>query len=541
MLNHFVSFIHKFPRVRRFPHKASFVMLIGVSAVTLTLWQALRIQQQEALRLRVQQKTANISYAIEQEIEGSILALERMGNRWEQSGKPDRGIWEADAALYVKHYGTFQAIAWADSSFRIQWVVSSLGNEATQGSNVMSEFRRRQAISRAISHRRPAIAHTVPLMQGGRGFLVYVPIFRQNQFEGLIIGVCRTQALLDKVVKGMEMQGTGGDGVNLYDGSDLIYTYRPSPNSAYQQWGKPGSVSVREMEWQLNIAPGQEIINKTYSPIAEIVLGVGLILAILLATIVELSLITYQQSHNYAVEIGRALVAEKRLNDLKSQFITAASHEFRTPLAIIASSTGILEEYYDKLAMKQRQKHLQRIQSSVEHMVNILEDVLMIEQIDKGKMECNPTEINLEEFCNVLIKKAEPDVPHSRIEILSSLSEVSAKNSITLDGQLVWQVLNNLLSNALKYSPPGSPIFLNIHCQYQKLVFEVRDQGIGIPKEDLEEIFTPFHRGSNVGTIPGTGLGLTLVKRCVNLHAGTITVNSEPGSGTCVIVHIPIH
>lgn len=534
---------------RQCQQKIPFAILVGVTFATLVLWQALRIQQHRITELRIQHETANISYAIEQEIQESIFALERMASRWDHAGKPERALWEADAALYVQHYGTFQAIAWVDPSFYIQWVVPQLGNEASQGFNVISESRRREAIKRAIFQRHTVVTRTVILAQGGRGFLVYVPIFHDHEFEGLIMGAFRSQVLLDKVVGGLEQQGSGEYAVTLYDGTDEIYTHRVLDRSINQQWSQPKIIQFREVMWQLTITPSQKFLNETFSPIPTIVLGGGLLLAILLATIAKLVLITYEQNRRTSVEITKALSAEKHLNTLKSQFITSASHQFRTPLAVISSSAGVLEDYYDKLEAIKRQKHLRRIQEAVHHMVNILEDILMIEQMEKGKLKCNIQTIDLNQFYENLVKEFALSDSQFRIvvsystatETHASSSNIAVATRISVDEQLIRQILSNLLSNALKYSPPDSPVFFDIRYRLQRVEFEIRDQGIGIPKDDLAEIFTPFHRGSNVGTTPGTGLGLTLVKRCVTLHNGTIAIHSESGSGTCVKVHIPAY
>ena len=534
---------------RRLHQKVPWAILLTVSAASLLLWQILRAHQVENIRLQVQQEKVNLSYAIEQEMKGAIFALERMTNRWEQSGKPERSRWESDAALYVKHYGTFQAIAWADPDFRIQWVVPLLGNEASQGFNLLSESHRRATIEKAIAQHQTAVTPTIPLIQGGQGFLVYMPVFHQKRFAGVIIGAFRIRALLDKVVKGLEQQGSGEYAVQLYDGPHQIYYYRQPAPKLHPSWSQVGQLNGGGVFWHLKVAPSQQLLAATYSPIAEFVLGVGLVLGLLLAIIAHLGLITYEQNQKTAAEIARSLAAEKQLNAFKSQFITSASHEFRTPLAIISSSTGILEDYYDRLETAKRQKHLQRIQHSVRHLEQILEDVLMIEQIEKGKLKFTPSQVDLEQVYRSIIKEVEQDIAQSLIVVTLSThpgtdgfpSQSSVASFIALDEQLVRQILINLLSNAVKYSSAENPVFLNICYQPQTLVFEIKDQGIGIPEEDLKQIFTPFYRGSNVGKIPGTGLGLTLVNQCVKLHGGTIAVNSRPGSGTCVAVCIPIY
>jgi signal transduction histidine kinase len=217
------------------------------------------------------------------------------------------------------------------------------------------------------------------------------------------------------------------------------------------------------------------------------------------------------------IEIRKALIQEKELNELKTRFITTASHEFRTPLGIISSSTGLLEDYDHKLDRPKKLKHWQRIQSAVKHMTTLLEDILLIYQTDAGKLECKRSSFDPIAFCHELIEELEIS---SNAKGRFNLTITQANANIYLgqeflvfmDIKLVRQILTNLLSNAIKYTLGDSQVQFDIIFTSDTATFKIVDRGIGISAEDRVRLFQSFHRGNNVNNIPGTGLGLSIVK-----------------------------
>jgi signal transduction histidine kinase len=244
------------------------------------------------------------------------------------------------------------------------------------------------------------------------------------------------------------------------------------------------------------------------------------------------------------IEIRKALIQEKELNELKTRFITTASHEFRTPLGIISSSTGLLEDYDHKLDRPKKIKHWQRIQSAVKHMTTLLEDILLIYQTDADKLECKRSEFDLIGFCRELIEEIEiSSKAEGRFNLTMTHSDtdlnLTDRFSVCMDSKLVRQILTNLLSNAIKYTLGDDRVQFDITCTEGTVIFQIADRGIGISAEDRVRLFESFHRGTNVNNIPGTGLGLSIVKRCVDLHDGTIDLTSEVDVGTTFIVTLP--
>ncbi|MFB2837029.1 ATP-binding protein [Floridanema evergladense] len=237
-------------------------------------------------------------------------------------------------------------------------------------------------------------------------------------------------------------------------------------------------------------------------------------------------------------EIRKALEKERELNELKSRFVSMVSHEFRTPMSTILFSTDLLEMYINEWPEEKKMTHLRRIQSAIQRMIEMLDDILVIGKAEAGKLDFNPRPLELEKFCRELvedIQNADKNQHHLNVNIECGLIEVK------MDDKLLRHILINLLSNATKYSPESTPVNFNVSCQNNQITFEIQDSGIGIPVEDQKRLFDAFHRSTNVGSIPGTGLGLAIVKRSVDLHGGTITVHSEIGVGTKFTVILPVN
>ncbi|MEA5513940.1 PAS domain S-box protein [Nodularia sp. UHCC 0506] len=236
-------------------------------------------------------------------------------------------------------------------------------------------------------------------------------------------------------------------------------------------------------------------------------------------------------------EISKALEREKELGELKSRFVSMTSHEFRTPLTVITSSAGILKDFGHKLDDTKKKKHLDCIQTYVKHTTQLLDDILLINKAETGNLAFEPTPLNLIPFCQQLTEEIELSAPNHKI-VFSSHFQGNASGNF--DKKLLRQILSNLLSNAIKYSPHNAIVKFELNIKAQNVIFNVQDQGIGIPEADQVKLFESFHRAQNVGNIPGTGLGLSIVAKCIDLHKGSIAVNSQVGMGTTFIVTIPL-
>jgi signal transduction histidine kinase len=239
---------------------------------------------------------------------------------------------------------------------------------------------------------------------------------------------------------------------------------------------------------------------------------------------------------NAREEIARALQAERDLNALKTRFISIVSHEFRTPLGIIMSAVELLRNYQDRLPSAKCNELHADIYSSTRQMAGLMEQVLVLGRVEGGKIECTPKPVDLAACCT---KLADESLAVSGHRCPINVCADGALAGGQVDEALMRHLFGNLLSNAVKYSPAGRSVEFAVRRAGKHAVFTVRDHGIGIPEADLPHLCEPFRRASNVGETPGTGLGLLIVKRCVELQGGQVEIQSQVGKGTTITVTLP--
>ncbi len=237
-------------------------------------------------------------------------------------------------------------------------------------------------------------------------------------------------------------------------------------------------------------------------------------------------------------ELRVMLDQQRELNELKSRFVSMASHEFRTPLTIIRTTTDMLGAYRDRMDAATIDMRLDKIRAQITHLAALMDDVLTLARDQAGKSIFDAQERDLDEFCREIIDqfRADPDVAH---EILYTCTPRPL--IVTFDSVLMRKAVNNLVSNALKYSPKGTTITITMIQADNLATLRVRDEGVGIPEADQKRLFEAFHRGSNVGTISGTGLGLTITKQSIEAHGGSLRFESRENEGTTFIATIPVY
>jgi PAS domain S-box-containing protein len=236
-------------------------------------------------------------------------------------------------------------------------------------------------------------------------------------------------------------------------------------------------------------------------------------------------------------ELQESLEKQKELNELKSKFVSMASHEFRTPLSTVLSSAELISKYREGYEQGKRDKHIERIKSSVHHLNDILEDFLSVGKLEEGRVRAVNAEFNLQE----LLKDVKAEMEEIKKEGQQFYIYYNGEAEVTLDKKLLYNVLINLISNSVKYSGAFKPVYIRVNRADDKVSITVEDEGIGIPDEDQLHLFNTFFRGTNAATIPGTGLGLHIVKRYIDLMGGSIFLKSKLNEGTSVAVTFPLN
>jgi PAS domain S-box-containing protein len=236
-------------------------------------------------------------------------------------------------------------------------------------------------------------------------------------------------------------------------------------------------------------------------------------------------------------ELNEALTKEKELVELKSKFVSIASHEFRTPLSTISFAAESIRNYYHQLSAEEIQRKLIKIEDQTSHMTNLLDDILTIGKAEAGKIKVKRISLDLKEFIESLIEEVRSIVKEQRI-IQFTFS--CANSKVNADDKLLRNVITNLLTNALKFSAADTPVVIVVSDLIGSILIEVTDQGIGIDENEFTAVFESFQRGSNVSNIQGTGLGLAILKKAVELMDGSIEVKSSLNKGSSFSVEIPI-
>lgn len=244
-----------------------------------------------------------------------------------------------------------------------------------------------------------------------------------------------------------------------------------------------------------------------------------------------------QQEMQAAAILRTDLEKEKELLQLKERFISVVSHEFRTPLSVIYASAELMHRYRDRIAPDRQDQHMRDILSQTEYMVDLLDDVLLVNIAQSGRLEFNPSPLDVVIFCETAIERMQVI---DRGKHNFCFTHTGDLRSAALDAKLLQHILSNLLSNAIKYSPDGGDVRLDVCLEQGDVVLRVSDQGIGIPAESLPYLYEPFYRARNTGDIGGTGLGTAIVKESVDLHRGVIACESELGVGTTFTVRLPV-
>lgn len=235
-------------------------------------------------------------------------------------------------------------------------------------------------------------------------------------------------------------------------------------------------------------------------------------------------------------EARKSLEKERELNELKTKFVSIASHEFRTPLSTVLGSIDLIEHYKNEKDFEKQVKHIDRIRNSVHDLTQILNDFLSLGRLEEGKVEVNTEPININTFLHDIKDEVQNFLKDKQLVVIRCQPGV---DTISTDGRILKNILLNLISNASKYSDSGKLITIDCDKKNSNIVFQVIDNGIGIPEEDQKHLFDRFFRASNAGNVQGTGLGLNIVKRYVGLLRGKIGFTSEYGKGSTFYIEIP--
>lgn len=507
-----------------------------MTGIAFFLHYLLTIQETEQMEQKISSQLIATEAKIQNKLASEINGLQRFVSGWEFRQGYERLEWENDISNYLKTRSGYQAIEWVDQDYFIRWVVPEKGNEKAMNLYLAFEEKRANALTMARYTRGSYISPKVDLVQGVKGFIIYNPIFVDDQFDGLILGVFNLNSFFYRLLR---EETIAGYQVFIYDNNSLIYstTYAEEKDSVW--WRSSRVFTYRGIQWEVVLIPNGSLINQSKSPLPLVVLIAGLTISWLLVWGVN-SLLEVSQ-RNILLEKARKDAEEA--NKAKSQFLAMMSHEIRTPLNGLF---GILNLLKSTPLNSEQKDFIQTIEDSSKSLLLIINDILDFSKIESGKLELVAEDFNLQKCIKNVVDLLSFQAKSQGLDLKLFWD---SETPINLRGDVgrIRQVLINLISNALKFTDKGevtvtvssrnlrNDVNGDVEGEKDYLIhFAVKDTGIGIAKKNQDKLFNPFVQadGSINRRYGGTGLGLVISRRLARLMGGDIWFKSELGVGS---------
>lgn len=467
----------------------------------------------------------------------------------------------------VEYDGGMRRATERDVYYPVLFLEPFAGNEPALGFDLASTPERREAIERARATGVESASAPIELVQGpsgSSGFVVVAPVTNEpgapraggpaeRGDAGIALAVFRSAPMVESSLTGLNPAGIDVELADVTAGSAPVSFFRlRSGSDEKDSTGEPERVHEFEFagrRWRATCraTAAYRAGRRSFEP--WLVLVAGIVLSSVVTAYVAVRRRSEERFRAMNLKLARTnfdlnrlrqeleetLQREKAASRLKTQFVSMASHEFRTPLSGILAASQALERYGDRMTPEQRRSRFEAIEAEIGHMTRMLESVMLLGRADLGRLEFRPQPVDVPRLCEEAVADAaRDDASGPRVEL-----EVSGfTGPVDLDRTLLRHIVSNLLSNAVKYSRAGAVIRFAAERSGDEVCFRVHDEGIGIPEEDRERIFESFQRGANVGSAPGSGLGLAVVRRAVEAHGGSVTFESAVDRGSTFVVRL---
>ncbi len=509
-----------------------------VAFLALVLWYLLIETGRRAMDEIVATEAAEVGRHIAHQIDERVRALRRKADRWQVEGKPSYRAWVADTANLLVDQPGFADITWVAPGGRVTWISPTAGNRAILGRNLLEDPIRRPAMEAARALRREVRTPAVDLMLGGKGFVVFVPLFREGLiFDGYITGVFEVRKLIDAVLTNRLRDDYS---LAILEGEQEVFA--TSPGARHAPWVREAAIELYGVKWRAFVAPSESHLVRDRSLVPTIVLGGGLLLSALAGMLVFLA----RSAHDRAAEAEALSASLKEANALllqqdrhKDEFLAVVSHELRTPLNFITGFTSVLQEEMAGPVTVLQREYLGRIEEGAARMFDLVTELLDLAQIRSGRLKLvvRPTELDpiFQEACR------QAKIAADRLGLEVTCPGTTGLVGLVDEGR-VLRILSNLLSNALKFTGRGGHVHLLAReLEGGEILVQVEDTGVGIAPEEVPRLFERFSQldMSSTRQAAGIGLGLAISRALVEAHGGRIGVDSVRGEGSTFWFTLP--
>ncbi len=530
-----------------------------VIIVTLLLWQALISQKSSNIYRMTEIESKAVKNEIISRMQSRVNSLVRMSKRWERSGGTSRHEWEADATAHVLDNFGYVALEWVDRNFNIQWVVPKKGNEAAVNLNAAFEDRRGQALFAASKNRKITMTRAINLLQGGKGFLIYIPLRVKKQFDGFLLAVVRYKPLFNSILRDGIAPGYN---IRLYDGDELIYQRNKLEQSLREKWSTYTIINLFGVQWRLQVWPTARILQLEQSALPSLTLVMGLMMALLLGLSIrfaQLAQLRTREMEDSNVDLKREILNRERAEAakremekvlLQSQKIQAIgtlaggiAHDFNNILYSIIGYVEMARDDSDKQSIIYR--NLTNVLEGAKRGQELVSQILSFSRQQQYKFKI----VSLRSVMKNTLTLVNPSIPPT-VDLEYFLYE--GQDNVYGNATQLEQVFINLINNAVDSMEEGGKIilrtsyrendegFLRLHPELKQpsyFIIEFQDTGMGMDEATKQRIFEPFFTTKEVNK--GTGLGMAIAHGIIHDHNGEITVESTVGIGTSVYIYLP--
>lgn len=518
-------------------------LYIGIALCFLTglLCWFLAEQRNTALHQIIELESEHLASYIERDMRARIPALQRMVRRMENRGSNLKDDFLPDAENYIKNLPGFQALEWVDSSFHVRWITPLKGNEKAQDLNLAFEPRRLAALEIARDLKQPSMTKPISLVQGGTGFLIYFPIFINNNFNGFISAVFNSELWISYALGLRETEAQIQNyRVSVHIEGQHAYTQVGWNEALYNNWQAISDVQILDNNITIAVRPTSHFFDIHSTAVPEIIGVSGLIFSGLITIMIFLSQKTLSasaklRSANLSLkaameEQAKAEQEAHRANQAKSEFLSSMSHELRTPLNAILGFGQLLE--IDAIDKNTRENSREIINAG-NHLLVLINEILDLAKIEAGKVTLSIQKLPLNKVIHNCLSIIKPLAEKYSIHIEEKIGTTSDQH-ILVDETRFKQVMLNLLSNAIKYNSDHGSVIIETSIEPNNMLcISVKDTGQGLNSEQQISIFHSFERSNaEQSHIEGAGLGLSISRQLMELMDGEIGVESSPGKGS---------
>ena len=508
----------------------------GGIATTLALSVSINHQELDHIQRTIDGEAEAVSRAIQSTVTWHVQSLLRIAKRWELR-KPSIIEWQDDARMVLEHSYGFEFIDWVDASHKTQWSVYSGGRKFidTAGAfdepveNALERARRRQAI---------IVSRAIDLPPKGTGVLIYVPLFtgpQRGSFDGFIAAGLSLPSTMTGL---LDVNLLRRYDLEILEGKKLIYTKPGSQESLKNQWIQAANLKLYGVVWfgslwTVRLWPTPSWLNEMHSSLDEITLITGFVLTGLLALLSYFFKLARQRARQLETantklqgEVTEREQAQATLADFTAMIV----HDLRSPLSNVINILEMTRAGLFGSLHPDQTAWLAKAENTTRNSVDLISDFLDVSRLESGRIELRKEAVDLRHFIKASLENYSLAAREKAIVLKDKIDD--ALPPVEVDARRIDQVLTNLLSNALKFTPKGGHIVVGAGCKHQQIEIWVKDTGVGIPPDEIGQIFEKYKQTKSGATSEhkGTGLGLVICKMIVEAHGGTIRAESNNGA-----------